>query len=144
MPIDILLAEDDPGDACLVQEAMARGTSGSRLHVVRDGVELLAFLRREDGYASAPRPDLILLDMNMSRKSGLEVLAELKGDPILKSIPVVIFSTSTASDDVARSYEQHANCYVTKPDELWQFIDVVRSIEQYWLGVATLPPRRAP
>jgi len=141
MPIDILLAEDDPGDACLVQEALAHSGLGSRLHVVHDGVELLAFLRREDGYADVPRPNLILLDMNMPRKSGLEVLAELKGDNVLKSIPVVIFSTSTANEDVARSYAQYANCYVTKPDELRQFIEVVRSIEQYWFGVATLPTR---
>jgi chemotaxis family two-component system response regulator Rcp1 len=141
MPIDILLAEDDPGDACLVREALAQSRLGSRLHVVRDGVELLAFLRREGAYADVSRPNLILLDMNMPRKSGLEALSELKNDHALKSIPVVIFSTSKANEDVVRSYALYANCYVTKPDELPQFIEVVRSIEKYWFGVVTLPPR---
>ncbi len=141
MPIEILLAEDDPGDVCLVREALARGTLESRLHVARDGVDLLAFLRREDHYAAAPRPDLILLDLNMPRKSGAEVLFELKSDNALKSIPVVIFTTSSASDDVARSYALQASGYITKPAELQQFIEVVRAIEQYWSHVVTLPPR---
>jgi len=141
MPIDILLADDDPGDVCLVQEALRRSELASRLHVVRDGVDLLAFLRREGGYAAAPRPDLILLDLNMPRKGGTEALSELKSDDRIKSIPVVIFTTSTAGDDVARSYALHASCYVAKPAELHQFIETVLSIQQFWRHVVTLPPR---
>jgi CheY-like chemotaxis protein len=143
MPIEILLADDDPGDACLVREALARSALGSRLHVVRDGVELLAFLRRAPGYTSAPRPDLILLDLNMPRMGGNETLCELKSDHELRSIPVVIFTTSTARDDIQRSYAMQASCYVAKPAELPDFVAVVKAMEDHWSRVVTLPPRGA-
>jgi CheY-like chemotaxis protein len=138
---EILLVEDNPGDARLAQEALKEGRMTSRLRVVVDGVEAMACLRREGPHANAPRPDLILLDLNLPRKDGRQVLAELKADPDLRRIPVVVLTTSQAEQDVLRSYDLHANCYITKPVDLDRFISVVRSIEEYWCSVVTLPPR---
>jgi chemotaxis family two-component system response regulator Rcp1 len=113
----------------------------NHLHVAADGVEALAYLRREGQYAQAPQPDLILLDLNLPKKSGPEVLAEIKADPVLKRIPVVILTVSKAEEDVLKSYNLHANCYITKPVDLDQFLEVVKSIEDFWLTVVVLPPR---
>ncbi len=137
---DILLVEDNPGDARLAQEALKEGRMSSRLKVVVDGVEAMSFLRREGGFASAPRPQLVLLDLNLPRKDGREVLAEMKSDPDLCRIPVVVLTTSQAETDVLRCYDLHANCYITKPVDLDRFIAVVRAIEEYWCSVVTLPP----
>lgn len=138
-PIDILLVEDNPGDAELTGEALADSKVLSRLHVVRDGVEALAFLRQEGDYAQAPRPDLVLLDLNLPRKDGRAVLKDIKADPALRLIPVVVLTSSQAEEDVARAYELNANCYVTKPVGLEQFLTIVKSIEQFWLTVVKLP-----
>ncbi len=138
--MDILLVEDNSGDARLVAEALRESGAGSRLHVVEDGVEALRFLRRQGDYAGAVRPDLILLDLNLPRKDGREVLAEVKSDPALMRIPVVVFTTSTAAPDVLRCYELRANSYVAKPMDLDGFMGVVRSLEHYWRDVARLPP----
>jgi len=138
---DILLVEDNPGDARLAQEALKEGGHPSRLDVVVDGVEAMSFLRREGHYRNAPRPHLVLLDLNLPRKDGRQVLAEMKADPDLRRIPVVVLTTSQADQDVTRSYDLHANCYITKPVDLDRFIAVVRSIEEYWCSVVTLPPR---
>jgi CheY-like chemotaxis protein len=126
----------------LTREALAEGKLGSRVSVVTDGVEALAFLRRDRGFAEAPRPDLIVLDLNLPRKDGRRVLAEIKADPALRSIPVVVLTSSAAEQDVVRAYELHANCYVTKPADLDQFISLVQAIERFWLIVATLPTAR--
>jgi chemotaxis family two-component system response regulator Rcp1 len=138
-PIDILLVEDNPGDERLTREALKEGKVYSNLHWVKDGVEAMAFLRREGKYAAAPRPEMILLDLNLPRKDGREVLEEVKADDALKRIPVVILTTSKAEEDVLRSYNLHANCYVTKPVDLEKFIVVVKSIDDFWLTVVTLP-----
>ena len=138
-PVEILLVEDNPGDVRLTIEALREGKVHNNLNVAEDGEEALAFLRREGSYARAPRPDLILLDLNLPRKDGREVLAEIKADPRLKTIPVVILTTSKADQDIVRSYELNANCYVTKPVDLEQFITVVQSIENFWLTIVTLP-----
>ena len=138
-PIEILLVEDNPGDVRLAIEALRESKVRNNLHVVRDGVEALAFLCQEDPYTDAPRPDLILLDLNLPRKDGREVLADIKADPRLHTIPVVILTTSRAEQDVLRSYELQANCYITKPVDLDQFITVVKSIEDFWLTIVTLP-----
>jgi CheY-like chemotaxis protein len=138
-PVEILLVEDNPGDVRLTIEALREGKVRNRLNVAEDGVKALAFLRREGPYASAPRPDLILLDLNLPKKDGRAVLAEIKADDRLKLIPVVILTTSKADEDIVRSYELAANCYVTKPVDLDQFITVVRSIEDFWLTIVTLP-----
>ena len=138
-PIEILLVEDNPGDAELTSEALTESKLLIRLHVVRDGVEALAFLRREGGFADAPKPDLILLDLNLPRKDGRAVLAEIKQDPALRVIPVVVLTSSHAERDIARAYELNANCYVTKPVDLEQFLTIVHSIEQFWLTVVKLP-----
>jgi CheY-like chemotaxis protein len=138
-PIEILLVEDNPGDVRLTIEALRESKVRNHLSVARDGVEALAFVRREGAHAQAVRPDLILLDLNLPRKDGREVLAELKADPDLKTIPVVILTTSRAEQDVLRSYELQANCYITKPVDLDQFITVVKSIEDFWLTIVTLP-----
>lgn len=140
-PIELLLVEDNPGDVRLTQEALREGKVRNHLHVAADGVEALAFLRREAQYANAPQPDLILLDLNLPKKSGREVLAEIKADPALRRIPVVILTVSKAEEDVLKSYNLHANCYITKPVDLDQFIEVVKSIEDFWLTVVVLPPR---
>jgi CheY-like chemotaxis protein len=138
---DILLVEDNPGDARLAQEALKEGRMTSRLKVVVDGVEAMSYLRREGGYTDVPRPNLVLLDLNLPRKDGRQVLAEMKADPELRRIPVVVLTTSQAGQDILRSYDLHANCYITKPVDLDRFIAVIRSIEEYWCSVVTLPPR---
>jgi CheY-like chemotaxis protein len=137
---EILLIEDNPGDVRLVEEALRENKLLNNLSVARDGVEALAFLRREDQYADATRPDLILLDLNLPRKSGHEVLREVKADDNLKRIPVVVLTTSAAEDDILDTYNLHANCYVTKPIGLVQFVEIIRQIEGFWLGVVKLPP----
>ena len=139
--IEILLVEDNPGDVRLTMEAWKEGKIRNHLHVAEDGVEALSFLRKEGKHAQAARPDLILLDLNLPRKDGREVLAEIKKDPNLKHIPVVILTTSKAEQDILKTYDLHANCYITKPLDMDQFIRVVRSIEDFWLSIVTLPPR---
>ncbi len=139
-PVEILLVEDNSGDVRLTQEALKEGKVRNNLSIVSDGVEALAFLRREGQYATVPRPDVILLDLNLPRKDGREVLAEIKQDPNLRRIPVVILTTSQAEHDILRTYNLHANCYITKPVDLEQFIIVVKSIETFWLTVVKLPP----
>jgi len=138
-PAEILLVEDNPGDVRLMQEALREGKVANQVHVARDGVEAMAFLRREGDYANAPRPDIILLDLNLPRKDGREVLADLKSDENLRRIPVVVLTTSQAEEDILRAYNLHANCYVTKPVDLGQFLDLVKNIEQYWLVMVCLP-----
>ncbi len=138
-PIEILLVEDNPGDVRLTREALKEAKVINRLTVVKDGVEALAFLRRQDPYTQAPRPHLILLDLNLPKKDGREVLAEIKVDEDLKRIPVVILTTSQDERDVFKSYHFHANCYITKPVDLEQFMQVVKSIEEFWLGIVVLP-----
>ena len=139
-PIEILLVEDNPGDVRLTQEALKEGKVRNKLHVVEDGVEAMAFLRGEGEYADAPRPDLVLLDLNLPKKDGREVLAEIKGDPNLRRIPVVVLTVSEANEDILKTYDLHANCYVTKPVDLDQFIVVVKSVEDFWLTIVKLPP----
>lgn len=139
-PIDILLVEDNPGDVRLTIEGLKEGKILNNLSVVSNGVEAMAFLRQEGGYANVPRPELILLDLNLPRKDGREVLGEIKNDDDLKRIPVVILTSSQAEQDIVKSYNLHANCYITKPVELDQFIGVIKSIEQFWLTVVKLPP----
>jgi CheY-like chemotaxis protein len=136
-----LLVEDNPGDVRLTQEALREGKVRNHLHVAADGVEAMAYLRREGRHAQARQPDLILLDLNLPKKSGREVLAEIKEDPKLRRIPVVILTVSKAEEDVLKSYNLHANCYITKPVDLDQFLGVVKSIEDFWLTVVMLPPR---
>ena len=138
-PIEILLVEDSSTDVMLAEEALDRAKMRNNLHVVKDGVEAMAFLRREGPYANVPRPDLVLLDLNMPRKDGREVLAEVKADDDLKYIPVVVLTTSQAQADVLRAYGLHANCYISKPVDFEQFTDVVRAIDQFWFTVVTLP-----
>ena len=140
-PIEILLVEDNVGDARLTLEAFQEGKVTNNLSVVRDGVEALAYLRREGAYANAVQPDLVLLDLNLPRKDGREVLAEIKADDRLKRIPVVVLTTSAAEEDVAKAYGNHANCYITKPVDLDQFLRVVQSIESFWLSLVKLPER---
>jgi CheY-like chemotaxis protein len=137
--VEILLVEDNPDDVDLTIEAFKESNSKSRLHVVEDGVEALAFLRRQGAHAAAPRPDLILLDLNLPKKSGHEVLKEVKADPDLRQIPVVVLTTSAADSDVARSYELAANCYITKPVDLDAFVSIVRMVDRFWRDIATLP-----
>ena len=137
--IEILLVEDNPGDARLTIEAMREAKVRNRIHVVEDGVEALEFLRRQGRFGDAPRPYLILLDLNLPRKDGREVLAEVKADPDLKRIPVVVLTTSRAEEDVIRAYDLHANCYVTKPVDLAQFMKIVAQIDEFWVKVVTLP-----
>ncbi|MBN1307302.1 MAG: response regulator [Chitinispirillaceae bacterium] len=138
-PVEILLVEDSPSDAALTVEALKAGKVANRLSHVSDGVEAMDFLRRRGDYAKAPRPDLIMLDLNLPRKDGREVLEELKRDESLKTIPVIVLTTSRSDEDILRSYKLHANCYITKPVEFSKFIDVVRSVEQFWLSVVMLP-----
>jgi len=139
-PITILLVEDNPGDVRLTMEALKDSKMHNNLNVTSDGVEALAFLRREGKFAHAPRPDLILLDLNLPKKDGREVLAEIKADKDLKRIPVVVLTTSQAEEDILRMYNLYANCFVTKPVDLDQFIKVVQSIEEFWLTIVRLPP----
>jgi two-component system, chemotaxis family, response regulator Rcp1 len=137
---EILLVEDEPGDAYLTQEALCSSPIPCRVHLVEDGALALAFLRRQPPHADAPRPDLILLDLNLPCKDGREVLGEIKADPALAMIPVVIMTTSRAESDILSSYRLHANSFVTKPLELEQFLAAVRTIQKFWLEVAQLPP----
>ncbi len=138
-PIEILLVEDNPDDALLTVESLKEGRIRNNVSHVDDGVEALRFLLREGEYAEAPRPDLILLDLQLPKKNGREVLAEIKEDPDLKTIPVVILTTSSAEKDVFESYNLHANCYVTKPIDMEEFIAAVRKIEDFWLTIVKLP-----
>jgi len=140
-PIEILMVEDNPGDVRLTLEALKEGKVRNNLHTVADGEEAMKFLRRQGAYSKVPRPDLVLLDLNLPKKNGREVLAEIKDDPDLKRIPVVILTVSKAEQDIIKSYNLHANCYITKPVNLEQFIQVVRSIEDFWLSIVMLPPR---
>jgi len=137
--IEILLVEDNPGDARLTREAFKEGRLLNNLTVVGDGVEALAYLRREGQYSNCPRPDLVLLDLNLPKKDGREVLSEIKTDDELKMIPVVVLTTSAAQEDVTRAYGSHANCYITKPVDLDQFLRVAHSIENFWLTLVRLP-----
>ena len=139
VPIEILLVEDSAGDVRLTREALRDAKVQNNLHVASDGMEATAFLFRQGKHAHAPRPDLILLDLNLPKKGGREVLEEIKLDPSLKSIPVVILTTSEAEEDILRSYELHANCYITKPVDLDQFLKVVRTIDNFWLAIVKLP-----
>ena len=139
-PIEILLIEDSPSDAALTIEALQAGKIVNNLNLVADGVEAMAYLRKQGRFTESSRPDLIMLDLNLPKKDGREVLQELKSDPSLKLIPIIVLTTSRADKDVLRSYELSANCYITKPVDFQQFIDVVRSIERFWLSVVTLPP----
>jgi CheY-like chemotaxis protein len=138
-PIEILLVEDNPGDVRLTQEALREGKIGNSLHVVEDGESAMAFVRREGEFADMPRPDLILLDLNLPRMDGREVLAQIKADPDLKRIPVVVLTTSRAEEDVLKAYELNANCYITKPVDFEQFIKVVSAVEEFWLTIVRLP-----
>jgi chemotaxis family two-component system response regulator Rcp1 len=141
-PVDLLLVEDNPGDVRLTKVALKDAKLKINMHVVGDGMEAMAFLHRQGKYASSPRPDLIMLDLNLPKKDGRQVLAEIKEDPDLKRIPVVIVTTSKAEEDILKTYNLHANCYVTKPLDLDQFIAVVQSIEQFWLTIVKLPNGR--
>ncbi len=138
-PIEILMVEDNPGDVRLTQEALHEAKVRNNVHIVTDGVEALAFLRRQGRYASVPRPDVILLDLNLPKKDGREVLAEIKADLNLLRIPVVVLTSSEAEEDVLKAYNLHANAYITKPVGLEQFMDVVRQIEGFWLEIVKLP-----
>jgi CheY-like chemotaxis protein len=138
-PIEVLLVEDDPGDVLLIQEAFADNKLLNNLNVVNDGEQALAYLRREGQYAHATRPDLVLLDLNLPRKDGREVLAEVKGDEALRTIPIVVLTTSEAEEDVLRSYQLHANAYVPKPVDFERFVAIVRQIDDFFVSVVRLP-----
>ncbi len=138
--VNILLVEDNPADARLTFEALQEYKIRNQVYVVNDGVKAMAFLRRQDAYAAMPRPDLIMLDLNLPRKDGREVLAELKSDDNLKRIPVVVLTTSQTEEDILKSYDLHANCFITKPLDLDRFFYVVKSIENFWMTIVTLPP----
>lgn len=140
-PIEILLVEDSPGDVRLTREALRDAKVRNNLTVCADGVEALTCLRGHTGWGAAGRPDLILLDLNLPRKDGREVLEEIKADALLRQIPVVVLTTSKSDEDILRSYNLHANCYISKPVDFDKFIEVVRSIESFWLAIVTLPPR---
>lgn len=140
-PIEILLVEDNPGDVRLTQEALKAAKVVNTLHVVEDGVAAMDFLYRRGGYDDAPRPALILLDLNLPKKNGREVLAEIKQDEQLKTIPVVILTTSQSEEDVVRAYSLHANCYISKPVDFTQFTKIFRTIEDFWLTIVTLPTK---
>ncbi len=139
--IDILLVEDNPGDVRLAREALKESKVRNKLFVVDDGVEAMTFLRRQGKYADAPRPDLILLDLNLPRKSGREVLTEIKTDESLKLIPVVVLTVSRAEEDIIRCYHNYANCYITKPLDFNQFMKVTKTIDEFWLTIVKLPPK---
>lgn len=140
-PIEILLVEDNPGDVRLTIEALKEGKIANQINVAVDGMDAMAFLHREGKYSNAPKPDLILLDLNLPKKNGREVLAEIKIDPNLRCIPVVVLTSSQAEKDIVMTYNLHANCYITKPVDFGQFIDVVKSIEDFWFNVVKLPPK---
>lgn len=139
-PVEILLVEDNPGDVRLTEEALKESKVLNNLYVASDGVEAMEFLNREGKYSDAPHPDLILLDLNLPKKDGREILEDIKADDRLKRIPVVVLTTSKAEEDILRMYDQHANCYITKPIDFEQFIEVVQSIENFWLTIVKLPP----
>ena len=141
-PVEILLVDDNPGDIRLTQEAFKESKIINNLNVVEDGAEAIDFLKKVGKYENVSTPDLILLDLNLPKKNGREVLAEIKEDKILKLIPVVILTISTAEEDILKSYKLHANCYITKPVDMNQFIKIVRSIENYWFSIVKLPPNR--
>ncbi len=138
--IDILMVEDNPGDVRLTQLALKDSKVRNNMFVVEDGVEAMQFLRQEGRYASAPRPDMILLDLNLPRKNGREVLAEVKADETLKRIPVVVLTVSKSEEDILRAYDLHANCYITKPIDFDQFMKITKSIEEFWFTIVKLPP----
>ena len=138
--IEILLVEDSPGDVRLTQEVLQEGKIHNNLSVVEDGIQALNFLRKKPPYFNSPHSDLILLDLNLPKKDGREVLEEIKADPHLRRIPIVILTTSEAEEDIVKAYDLHANCYITKPIDLDQFIQVVKLIEQFWLTIVKLPP----
>ncbi len=138
-PIDILLVEDNPGDIRLTKEAFKDGRIKNELNVVMDGEEAILYLKKKDKYANASTPDIILLDLNLPKKDGREVLAEIKSDPELKCIPVIILTTSSAQSDIVNTYSHHANCYIMKPVDFNQFINVIRTIENFWLTIVKLP-----
>lgn len=138
-PVEILLIEDNPGDVRLTEEAFKEGKVLNRLSIVGDGVEALEFLRRKNKYARAPRPDIIMLDLNLPKKDGREVLAVIKGDEKLRRIPVIVLTTSQAEQDILKAYNLNANCYISKPVDFNTFINVVRSIENFWLTIVMLP-----
>lgn len=138
-PVEILLVEDNPGDIRLTIEALKEGKVSNNLQTVNDGVDALAYLRKQGKFADAVRPDLVLLDLNLPKKNGREVLEEIKKDSDLKRLPVVVLTTSNAEQDVLKTYDLHANCYITKPVDLEQFLKVVRSIEDFWLTIVRLP-----
>lgn len=139
-PIEILLVEDNPGDVRLTREALRDSKLHNVLHVVEDGVEALTFLRQEEPYPYAPRPDIILLDLNLPRMSGREVLEIIKNDDALKTIPVVVLTTSDDERDIVASYALHANCYITKPVDMAQFVTIVKNIKDFWFSIVKLPP----
>lgn len=138
-PIIILLVEDNPADVRLTQEALKEGHLLNVLYTVKDGIEAMAFLRREASYKDMPCPDIIFLDLNLPRKDGREVLKEIKSDETLRRIPVVVLTTSKAEDDIMQTYSDHANCFITKPVDLEQFIEVIKSIKEFWVNIVTLP-----
>jgi two-component system, chemotaxis family, response regulator Rcp1 len=138
--VEILLVEDNPGDVRLTKEALKEAKIRNRLHVVADGVEAIDFLKNTGGYSDMPTPDIIMLDLNLPRKDGREVLAEIKGDTKLRRIPVVILTTSSAEEDILRAYDLHANCYITKPVDFIQFTKVIKAIEDFWFTIVKLPP----
>ncbi|ACC84635.1 response regulator [Nostoc punctiforme UO1] len=140
MPIEVLLVEDNPGDAQLTRIALEDSKISIHLNVVEDGVEAMAFLRKQEKYVKAAHPDIVLLDLNLPRKDGREVLAEIKGDEKLKRIPVVILTTSQAEEDILKAYNLCANCYITKPVDFDQFVKIVQSIENFWFAIVKLPP----
>ena len=140
-PFEILLVEDNPGDVMLTQEAFREGQFPHRLSVAEDGEQALHFLRHEDGFRNAPRPDLILMDLNLPKKDGRELLAEVKSDPTLSQIPVIVLTMSEADQDIARAYKLHANCYLTKPIRMDDFLTMMKSVEDFWLKLARLPAK---
>jgi len=138
-PLEILLVEDNPGDIRLTEEGFKEAKICNNLNVVTDGLEVMRFLRREGKYTNAPCPDLILLDLNLPKKDGREVLAEIKEDPLLRRIPVIVLTTSRAEEDILKTYDLHVNCYITKPVDLEQFLEIVRGIQDFWLTIVKLP-----
>jgi two-component system, chemotaxis family, response regulator Rcp1 len=140
-PVDILLVEDNPGDVRLTKEALKDAKVLNEIHVARDGVEAMQFVHREGSFANAPMPDLILLDLNLPRKDGREVLAEIKKDPKLQHIPVVVLTTSKADEDIIKTYNLHANAYITKPVDLNRFVEIMHALEEFWFTIVKLPPK---
>ena len=141
-PIRILLVEDNPADVMLTQVAFEEAAFAHEIHVATDGIEALAFLRRDEGYTDAPCPDVILMDLNMPRMSGMETLDVIKADPNLRRIPVIVLTTSRAEEDIWRSYDLHANAYIPKPVSISEFVDVIRNFEHFWVSTASLPPQK--